>query len=444
MKNIFINGLMPDRSQVFLRELGQSYHLIGGALGSLQNEPGLHISDPVSLNHVLSPETAQELTQRLDKEVINLEEQLTEDVRFLASGSGKNWKLPPEEVKKSLYPRVLELLKQEYFFKGLHAKQPIDIVISGADYGSHARVIAATARQLGIPTLNLEHGFFFNQMHWDYSFVKGKMPLFFTSEYVNLDSMMEVELFEELLANFPDQNTTFLGLGTPVDTVAGRSLSRDDACARLRVDPKKTVVTLMGSWIEARSLSNLIRGQVDTLNTFESLFATLAENEFRHNVELLIKLHPAEARPNVLPEIQACLENMALEYNLPKPRVFGDRLPEVLSAANLVTSIGFSSVLYDAFQLGKPIIVLIPPFLVPSPVPGWQQQGNIPLAAGVMEVAEDTADLWKRAADWLTPERLDKLAEDGENLTQKYQLQYRSVEEKSKNIVHWIDGFLGR
>ena len=442
MKTIFINGLMPERSQVFLRHLARSFHIIGHGLGSLQNEPGLHISDPFSITRVFSSQEAQELKARIDEEVIVLEQQLTADIRAVAHGPAENWTLPDGDIRNSLLTRVSILLKQEQYFKALHAKQPIDMVISGADYGSHSRVTASTARQLGIPTLNLEHGFFFNQIRWVFSEVKGHMPMFFTSEFVNLDSMMEVELFEELLANFPDQGTTFLGLGTPVDTVAGQAISRDEACRQLGIDPQKTVVTLMGRWIEARSLNNLVRGQVDTINTFESLFATLAKSEFRHNVEVLIKLHPAEARPNVLPGIQACLENMADEYGLPAPRVFGDRLPEVLSAANLVASIGFSSVLYDAFQLGKPSIVLMPPFLIPSPHPDWRSRGNIPLAAGVMEVADDAADLWRRAVDWLTPERLKKLDGDVEKLTNKYQLQHNTVEEKSRNIVQWLQEYL--
>lgn len=295
-----------------------------------------------------------------------------------------------------------------------------------------------TARKLGIPTMNLEHGFFFGQIRWQFSNLKRNMPMYFASEYLNLDSPMEAEIFAEILANFPDQGTKFLGLGTPADTIAGQKLTREEARQKLGISKTKKVVTLVCTWIESRSVNILVTGQLNMIDLFEDLFRSLAEDEFRHDLELLIKLHPAEARPDVLPGVKACLENMARQFGLPEPRVFGDQLPEVLNAADIVASVGFSSVLFDVFQMGKASVVMTPSFLVTTTVPGWREKGSIPLAAGVMEVAEDPADLWRRLADWLTPARQEKLAADVAHLKEKHGLQYRTVSEKSRKIVAWI------
>jgi len=443
MKNIFINGLMYDRSQVFLRELARSFHVIGMGLGPLQSEPGLNISDPFTLAGALSMEEAADLENKIIRETQILADELVADLRALHPELASDWSLPDSYIQSTLRPKVSGLLKMEAHFKMVHAGYPIDMVISGADYGSHARITALTARELGIPTMNLEHGFFFGQIRWKYSNLKRNMPMYFASEYLNLDSPMEAEIFEEILANFPDQGTKFLGLGTPADTIVGQGLTREEARRKLGISSTKKVVTLVGTWIESRSINILVTGQLNAIDLYEELFRSLAQDDFRHDLELLIKLHPAEARPDVLPGVKACLENMARQHGLPQPRVFGDQLPEVLTAADIVASVGFSSVLFDVFQMGKASVVLTPSYLVTTTQPDWRTQGSIPLAGGVMEVADDPADLWRRLADWLTPARQEKLASDVEFLTEKHDLQYRTVEEKSNKIIAWIRDLLG-
>ncbi len=432
MKTIYINGLMPERSQILFKHLADNFHIIGNGLDALKSNPSLKVSNPFEITGAMMGEDHNRLQNDINRNVKVLEESLQNDIQALGFQTAKI------DSQNSLRPKVTQLLKQAAYFRLLHKKHPIDLVLSGADYGSHARSIVRAARDLGIVTMNLEHGFFFNQIRWEFSEVKGHMPMFFTSEFVNLDSPMEVELFEELLENFPDQGTKFLGLGTPVDTVAGNVGTRNESCLKLGIDPDKTVISMMGRWIEARSLNNLVRGQLNTINLFESLFAELAKNDFKNNLEFLIKLHPAEARPEVFANITSCLENMARKFNLTPPRIFGDQLPDVLNASDLVGGIGFSSVLFDAFQLGKPTLVWTPPFLVPSPKPEWTQKGNIPLSANVMKVVQNSGDFWNEAEQWLQPEGKIQLAEDIKTLTKKYQLQYVSVEEKSQNIVQWI------
>lgn len=442
MKNIFINGLMLERSQIFLRQLAKDFHIIGIGLGPLQDEPGLNISDPFTLTGVMSQKEATDLEAAVVRETQVLAAQLLEDIQALQPDLVEDWSLPDEYIKNTLRPKVSRLLKMEAHLKMVHEKCPIDMVVSGADYGSHARIMAVTARKLGIPTLNLEHGFFFGQIRWKFSNLKRNMPLAFASEYVNLDSQIEAKIFEDIMVNFPDQGTTFLGLGTPVDTIVGQGLTRDEARSTLGISDTKKVVALVGTWIESRSVNVLVNGQLNMINLFEDLFRTLAVDDFRHDLELLIKLHPAEARPDVMPGVKACLENMARQYGLPEPRVFGDKLPEVLTAADIVVGVGFSSVLLDVFQMGKASVVLTPSYMVTTTQPGWRQKGNIALEGGVMEVADDAADLWRRLDDWLQPARQEKLAIDVSNLTQKYNLQYRTVEEKSANIITWITDYL--
>ncbi len=442
MKSIFINGLMLERSQVFLRQLAREFHVIGDGLNSLQAEAELNVSDPFALAGMLSPEEAKNLVESIDRDTRVLADQLVADINGVRLGPADQWSLPETYINDHLRPKVSWLRKMEAHFKLVHAENPIDMVISGADYGSHARMMVRTARSLGIPTLNLEHGFFFNQIFWEFHREKGHMPMFFASQYANLDSPLEVELFEGVTANFPNLDTKFLGLGTPVDTVVGQDFTREEARQKLGLSSDGKVVALVCGWIEARSLGSLVRGQIDNIDIFEELFRTLAAGDFHQDLELLIKLHPAEARPQVMPGVKACLENLARRHGLPLPRVYGDQLSEVLSAADIITSIGFSSVLYDTFQLGKATVVLTPPFLVPSDNPQWRRRGNIPLAAGVMEVADDATDFWRRVEDWLKPDRQAKLSADIADLKEKYGLHFRTVEDKSAKIIEWIQGIL--
>ncbi len=127
------------------------------------------------------------------------------------------WRADEQYLQDTRQPKVPRLLLQEKRFRYFVQRHLVDMVISGSDYASHSRAITRAARALGIPTLDLEHGYFFTRIVPNLGRPRGKMPLIFASEFVNLDNELEVELLEGDTRNFPDQGTRFLGLGTPID-----------------------------------------------------------------------------------------------------------------------------------------------------------------------------------------------------------------------------------
>ncbi len=308
--------------------------------------------------------------------------------------------------------------------------------------GMRRWVTLELAKEQGIATLNIEHGFFFTRFKSELIDSEGVLPTLFTSDFANLDNALEMEGFAREAANLPHVNTKFLALGTPVETVASSCLDRDEALKALGLTGAKKRVLLLGSWIEARAINSVVNGQIDIINTYEDLLRSLAESDFRHEMELLIKVHPADGHPEVFEGVKAAIEQMAAGFGLPVPLIYRDQLAEVLGASDVVISLGFSSVLFDVFQLGKQSVVLVPEFLVPSKRENWATELSIPLQEGVMVVAENGTDTWARVQSSYEPGKRAEFAAKVDRLSQLYSLGYRSVEDKSESIIEWIEEYL--
>jgi hypothetical protein len=439
MSTIFLNGLMSDRHGLFIRRLAARHMVAGTHLEGLADLPvGQVIDYAADLGMMHSP-LAEGFDLRLVEQIRILAENLAADLRASPVGPGPDWQMDPEFIEESLRPRVTELVTQDLRFRVFTQHHPVDLVVSGSDYASHSRVIALAAREMGIPTLNLEHGFFFNQIASEYRHARGRMPQIFASEYVNLDNDLEKEWFEQERSRFPHQDTRFLSLGTPVDSVASRTLSRSEATAALGLDPDKVQVMLAGSWLEARSAQMLVAAQVDTVDLYEDLFRSLAADDFRHRLQLTIKLHPADARPDVLPWVVAGLADLAEGCGLVRPLILSDRLPEVLGAADVVLALGYSSVLFDAFLLGKPSVAVFPRVLAHSDKPDWMTRSTAPQRAGVSVATTDGAEAWRLAQGWLEPERQRRFAADHQAFSDRYGLQLRTPAQKCDAVIGWIE-----
>jgi len=440
MKTLFLNGLMPERHGRFIRRLAEKYILTGTRLGEFQADPAINTIDyGIDLptpDSALAAAQVQEQTRILAADI-------AADISVSPLGPPTGWQLGTQEIEKNIRPRVVRLLLQEIHFRAFLAQHPVDMVISGADYSGQARIIARLARRLGLPTLDLEHGFFFNSFAPDYRRPKGHMPTFFASEYVNLDNELEKKLVREELSLYPDQGTTFLALGTPVETVAAHGVPRDEALAALGLDGQKTQVLLVGSWHEARSLQKLVTAQVNAINGFEDLFRSLARRPFHQRMQLVIKLHPADAHPEVIDGVHAGLLQMAECCGIDRPLIKTDMLPEVLSASDVVVAMGHSSVLYDAFLLGKPTVTFFPGLTAYPDRPDWGRESTLPQLARVSVGTDDGTEVWRHVEAWLEPERRAQFDRDRETFSREYDLRCRTVDQKCDRILAWIAGQLG-
>lgn len=442
MKTLYLNGLMMNRCGTFLEQLARRFQVAAPGLAASLPDADLHVVDSRTVAGSPTPEQLQQHARRVASEAQTLAAVMSEDLAAAGLSCGPEWRLPPDVVRSRLVPRVSHVLGLELEFRNFVARHPVDLVISGSDYGSHSRIITLVARELGIPTLNLEHGFFFSRFDQDRVDARSVLPTVFVSDFVNLDNELEKEGFAREAAARPVPASTFLALGTPMRTVAATGPASDDAAAALGLEPSDRRVLVLGSWIESRSVNSVIQGQLDTMAAYEDLLASLAASEMGPQVQLLIKLHPVDASPEVFPRVRAALLDMAAEHGLPRPEVFADRLPELLSAADVVVSMGFSSVLFEAFQLGKPAVVRVLPFLAPSRRSGWQKDINVPLREGVMTAVESGSEVWDEVAACLQPRHRQELAAARERLCRTYGLDFPSVETKSARIIDWIEKLL--
>lgn len=88
-------------------------------------------------------------------------------------------------------------------------------------------------------------------------------------------------------------------------------------------------------------------------------------------------------------ELEAELLTLAADCGLPAPLVLADRLPEVMAGADMVLTMGLSSVLYDAFLLRKPSIVVMPASVRRHARAVWFTRGIGPFEFGVCEAVTE-------------------------------------------------------
>lgn len=446
MSLLFLNGLMPERHGQFIRTLGRGHVLAGTRLEALAGDPDLRIIDYLDDRRLASSPLLVDLEANLTEQTGILADSLSADLAATSGDPRLAAPLAAREIAEVVQPRVARLLMDELRFLAFAQEHPVDMVISGSDFGSHSRVVARTARRLGIPTLDIEHGFFFSRLTGDYARVRGRMPPLFTSAFVNLDNELERQNLEHEQALFPrhhaDEDVRFLALGTPIDTVATQEMPRLEAIYALGLDPERIQVLIGGSWIEARSVQMLLGAQIDTMDLWEDLFRSLACTEFRHRLQLTIKLHPADCRPDVLPGVTAALESLAHRYGLEPPLILSDALAEALSACDVLLTLSFTSILFDAFLMGKPAVVIFPRYLHLAEGDVWLRDSTLPLQARVCEATTDGADAWRRVEAWLEPGRREQFARDREAFAQRYGLRDRPVPEKCEAILAWIEAQL--
>ncbi len=130
--------------------------------------------------------------------------------------------------------------------------------------------------------------------------------------------------------------------------------------------------------------------------------------------------------------------DLAQRAGLPPPTIYTDRLAEVLAAADAVLAISLTSVLWDAFLLDKPAVMLLPNYLTESFKPGWRRKGSIPLVEEVVRAAGNADEAWQMIEDCLLPGHQEKFATRCRQVRKKYGLMDKSVEQKSRDITQWI------
>ena len=441
MKTVFLNGLMPGRSRALIRALCREFIVVGTGYQIINDDPDINVIEPSDIVGEFDFAGNQEFLKNIVSQSEILSENLSRDVSISPLGPAPGWVMSQEKQSQMILPKVAHLLHQAQVFREFHKQQPVHMLISGADYSSHSRPIVLAARKLNVPTLDIEHGFFFSMLYSDFRPDEGRMPILFSSEYVNLDNELEVSLISDRLDSCPAISPQLLSLGTPALTVANEAPEKQVAMQSLGLDSSRQQVLLLGSWIEARMVGSLISGQLDTIKLYKDLFSSLARNKMGKEIDLMIKLHPADCTLQVLPHVTACLLDLAHQAGLPAPTIYTDRLAEILGAADVVLSISWTSVLWDAFLMDKPAVIVPPNYLTESLKPGWREKGNIPLSEAVVRAAENADEAWSFVNECLAPGYREIHAEKCLSMRRKYNLVDKSVEQKSQDICDWVVNF---
>lgn len=442
MKTIYLNGVMLDRCSEFVGMLARRFQVAAPGLELLRENPDLQVINALTAVEKRSADDVQARSRNMERHSAELMEQVRLDLTSLGLASVADQALASQEVRKDLVTRTARVLDLEDGFRRFHAAHPVDMVISGSDYGSHSRSVVMAAKELGVPTLNIEHGFYFMRADWDLADGPGYLPTLFLSDFANLDNGLEKEVLSREADSFPHLETRFLDLGTPVDTVFDPGLDAKTSAAALGLQEGRIRVLMLGTWIEARAMNSMVMGQADIIDTYEDVIRSLAGSENGHKIDLIIKVHPVDAHPEVFPGVKAGLEKMATSCGLPIPLVLNDRLSEALAACDGVITQGFSSVLLDVFHRGKPAVVFLPPFLVPTGWANGEKKRCVPLRENMVTVAMNGKEAWDQVLAGMQPKNQEAFRQARAELIQKYNLEYQTVSQKSEKIVNWLEEYL--
>ncbi len=189
---IFFAGLFPGKNQVLLEELCKRFRVI--TLKGFYFESGQW-----------KPELAEEIIP--EEELIIQEVEIVFLMNELLTFLDRDLKrLAPEFSESpislnelhSFYPMCKVAISMAFVFKKLIEYVKIDLVISNADYSGMRRPITIEAKKLGIPTLNIEHGYFAMSPGAGALIAPEKHSAWFdASDFINLDNELEKKYWEQ-------------------------------------------------------------------------------------------------------------------------------------------------------------------------------------------------------------------------------------------------------
>ena len=332
-----------------------------------------------------------------------------------------------------------------YLFKKLTERIKIDMVVSNADYSVYRRPIVLEAKKLGIPTLDIEHGFFATKLEPAALIDKNRMPsLIFFSEFVNLDNQIEKEIWEKYYKlSEPGRHIQFLTLGTPNDESYDRDISKNDAIKSLGLEQKKFTVMVASTWIEARNASVPITGQIEHVEFFNRTLECLRNFQQDQAIQVILKLHPAYSTKEVYKDAKLYLQRYAESIGLKVGLITCKHISKVIAASNLIISPHMSSILWEGVMADIPgILFPIPSFYFKTYRKDKLNESNILGRRGILRFVFNEQELMEKINYYLDSKNYSKFKRDVVKLCADKQIGFESVEVKSRRICDWIEKFL--
>lgn len=253
-----------------------------------------------------------------------------------------------EDIRQALQNNLLSQFAEEIFlmevFRRLFDQRDISLVIVWTDVLRYTKTLTRAAQTKGIPVLQLLHGSMTSRMIGHY----------------------ENDIFADKIANMSPYNKDvyeFYGRDISKCVVTGSMeldytasaspISRDEACGKLGLDPKKPVLVFGTTWVFPYSVwhKDMLDVTGSTYTTFIKAFAGLKKDH--PDLQLVVKVHPSAPDPFV----PAFFQNHAVDAGLDDVVVTTENLQEAMRACDLLVT-HTSSICIDAMLLDKPVVIL--------------------------------------------------------------------------------------
>ncbi|MCG8605215.1 hypothetical protein MJD09_09480, partial [bacterium] len=436
MKSVLVVGLFPEKSSVFLSQLSRHFRVImfRQQYFSTPDTGSVEFAEDLVDNSEVDfpwPEFCWELHRCTDA----TERQIAKHF--------------PQAMHSSLNAREFEKLYNlacQTFYVGrylckLHEKVDLDLVIVNADCSATRRVLVIEAKKLGIPTLNVEHGYNHAVMPNVKTLATDFIPTpMFISDFVNFDNALEQQKWEEFFDFFGiAERARFVANGTPNDITINQNIAKGDARELLGLDQSSFTVTIIGTWNEARDSSIVLKSLLQEVQFYESTLTVLADIAREDSVQILIKLHPAYARKPIFVDTSRCLKKLSERLAVEIKLITTELLSEVISASDLVISPTDSSVIWESFLALTPgIIYPATQFLTTFFDKRKLKESSELASQGCLKYVFDQAELKSAIHHFKRSENRARFEEAARNIRARYELENLSPEEKSARICSWI------
>ncbi len=237
--------------------------------------------------------------------------------------------------------------------KAFRERYDIRLIVLGCDNSADERALVLYARELGIPTLQLAHGFYGKVKRGQ---TAGNMHALY-SDYIAVFGQREMAcLTENGIA--PDR---ILVTGAPHwDTLYSprAQISRQEARAKLKLPEHSLVMLVCTSYVDGSSLHFSHCTQL-LYEQFEQVCRTVLE--INGPVEIMLRPHPHELlRATASQEVSGKTDEMFAAWlarkGIKNVRILRQNKLEAVRAADLVVTLGMTSITPEIMILQRPVL----------------------------------------------------------------------------------------
>ncbi len=324
----------------------------------------------------------------------------------------------------------------------LSEKRHISLVILSAEYSHISRPTLLTAKELGIKTVNVEHGFHGpanlpgiyrpeNPFKWEY-----------LSDYMIINNNLEKYLLEEWMQVKNSEKYVDFGRFLNPDSRSG--LTNSEAKKILGIEEDKKVIALFGTWMEPRSLSSLFQFQFDEDDFYNTAFESLKEFANSGKYRIVIKFHIA-FRAFHFEESKRYIEMLALEKGIKKkPLILLENLEEVLACSDFTICSYTSSILWQSYMKGIPVAQNIPSVLKDIMYIDKLPEKNPMAASDLLKFVSTKSEIIDFINRYSDENERQLFLKRSEEFNRKWGISETTSEEVFENIGNWIKSLLDK